>query len=338
GLESRSDIFSPGYFRVDLGGGDVVSGYAKALFRGEPEFADEVFEAKEDFSREIPLGEALSDSAEAFFADREGKTALLAGFPWFLDWGRDSLISARGLVATGMMKEAREVITAFASMERGGALPNMLRGADSSNRDTSDAPLWLAVAAFDLAEKEGGGFLKTDCGGRELLKVIESIAENYLKGTSNGISVDPESGLVFSPSHFTWMDTNFPAATPREGYPVEIQALWMRTLASLGSWTGDSRWGELSERASESFGRLFYLPDGGFLSDCLHARRGQGAFEALPDDHLRPNQLLAVTMGAVREARIAAGVVAACSELLVPGAMRSLADRPVEYGLSVIRD
>src|SRR5205085_2830551 len=99
-----------------------------------------------------------------------------------------------------------------------------------SNRDTSDAPLWFALACEELAEINGQAFYTAgvEPGGRTILEVLRSIAHSYITATPNGIRIEPSSGLVWSPSHFTWMDTNYPAATPREGYPIEIQALWIR--------------------------------------------------------------------------------------------------------------
>ena len=157
-----------------------------------------------------------------------------------------------------MITEVRELLVTFARFEDGGTLPNSIHGEDASNRDTSDAPLWFGVVCEDVAALLGDRaqeFYDTpvDVPGRRLRDVLRSIASGYLTGTRNGIQVDHASGLVWSPSHFTWMDTNHPAGTPREGYPVEIQALWirlLRQLAVLGSppWhvRGES-WADLFE-------------------------------------------------------------------------------------------
>ena len=145
-----------------------------------------------------------------------------------------------------------------------------------------------------------------------LLPTCRSIVDNYVKGTPNGIHVDAESGLVWSPSHFTWMDTNYPACTPRAGYPVEIQALWISALEFLGRR-------EQAERARESLKRLFRRERG--YCDCLDAPNGESAANARPDDAVRPNQLFLLTLGVVDDESI----IDATESLLVPGGIRSLA-------------
>lgn len=169
-----------------------------------------------------------------FIVKRDRENTIIAGYPWFLDWGRDTLIALRGLVKGEFETEAAAIIRQFACFEKDGTIPNVIRGLDDRNRDTSDAPLYLIVAARDYAEHHSNRILDASCGGRKLRDVLRSIVEPYRAGTPNGIVMDEESGLIFSPPHFTWMDTNFPAGTPREGYPIEIQALWYASLEFLG--------------------------------------------------------------------------------------------------------
>jgi predicted glycogen debranching enzyme len=151
-------------------------------------------------------------------------------------------------------------------------------------------------------------------------KTVESIISNYVKGTPNGIHVDGDSGLVWAPSHFTWMDTNYPACTPRVGYPVEIQALWISALRFLG-------YDELAARAKESVERYFKWEHG--YRDCLAAPEGEPAAEAVGEDTVRPNQLFLVTLGVLDDP----AVLRATEELLVPGGIRSLnAGHPLYRG------
>jgi glycogen debranching enzyme len=150
--------------------------------------------------------------------------------------------------------------------------------------------------------------------------------------------MDPDSALIFSPSHYTWMDTNHPAGTPREGYPIEIQALWFAALNFLAKIDDNPRWQKLSRQVQTSIKKLYTLPDRNYLADCLPASPGTPAKDATPDNALRPNQLFAITLGAVTDAQQALDILAAAECLLIPGAIRSLADQPVSPPLPVYRD
>jgi starch synthase (maltosyl-transferring) len=134
------------------------------------------------------------------------------------------------------------------------------------------------------------------------------------------------------------MDTNHPAGTPRGGYPVEIQALWYFALSFLAriDTPERSRWNKMARMVRRSIIEYFLLKKEGYLSDCLHAHSQESAGQAERDDALRPNQLLAVTMGAVTDIMVCRKIVTACEELLVPGAIRSLADRPVRRPLAIV--
>jgi glycogen debranching enzyme len=128
------------------------------------------------------------------------------------------------------------------------------------------------------------------------------------------------------------MDTNYPAGSPREGYPIEIQALWYAALTFLAAALPAPKAASWRTRASEvkqAIMRHYYEPERGYLSDCLHASPGTPAERATADTALRPNQLLALTLGAVSDASVRKAVLSACQCLLVPGAIRSLADQEV---------
>ncbi len=341
GLDPDSDLFSPGYFQFELTGGE------HALLTATMAESDGL---PDDFERRLidvtatelpgdrhPLDTALHAALQAYVVKRTPLKSVIAGYPWFLDWGRDALIAVRGMIAAGMTEAAREVLLQFGRFEENGTLPNMIQGQAAGNRDTSDAPLWFFTACHDLVRAEGSHrFLRQACGDRTVGETLLAMAKAVVKGTPNGVGMDPASGLVFSPTHFTWMDTNHPAGTPREGYPIEIQALWHAALRFLCRINGDEqRWAALADQVRESITRLFVLPDSGYLSDCLHASPGVPAQDAEPDDALRPNQLLVVTLGAVTDQALMQTVVLACRELIVPGAIRSLADRPLRRPLPI---
>jgi predicted glycogen debranching enzyme len=347
GLDPDSDLFSPGYFKALLKGGQQVTLVAE--ISGKPDFAALNMKplsqaparpsAFDDGSLKEPL-EILIHALDDFLVHRGELKSVIAGYPWFLDWGRDALIFSRGLIAAQKTGEVRAILKQFGQFEHQGTLPNMIRGNDAANRDTSDAPLWFILACAELIRVENSDdFLDTECAGRSIRQIIISIGQSYMTGTPNGIRTDPASGLVFSPAHFTWMDTDHPAGSPRQGYPIEIQALWyaaLGLLARVDRPENQNKWQQLFEKVQSSVMNLFRHRDLEFFSDCLHASSGQPAVEAVADDALRPNQILAITLGAVKDKQICRNILTACEELLVPGAIRSLADRPVKYPVEVV--
>jgi starch synthase (maltosyl-transferring) len=265
---------------------------------------------------------------------------VIAGYPWFLDWGRDSLICARGLLAAGMTEQVKQLLTIFGRFVKDGTLPNIIHGEDASNRDTTDAPLWYGIVCEEVAAILGVEFYQTkvDGTGRTLVDVLTDIASHYVSGTPNNIRMDAGSGFIWSPSHFTWMDTNFPAGTPREGYPVEIQVLWIRLLRQLERIANPNerkRWSDLAEQAQASLMKHFWLEDRGYLADLLIAKTGQTAASAVADNALRSNCLLAVSLGLLKGKAARRCVIAALRYLVVPGALRTLAPLPVAPPLPI---
>ncbi|MDL2269095.1 glycogen debranching enzyme N-terminal domain-containing protein [Desulfosarcina sp. OttesenSCG-928-A07] len=344
GQDPDSDLFSPGYFSGLLGGGNHEQ--IRAFVPPAPPVSPPAdllrktvrfFETTEVWEPPIP---ALEAALSQYVVKRDQYATVIAGYPWFLDWGRDTLIVVRGIIAAGRHTEALSIIQQFAVFEQNGTIPNMIRGTDTGNRDTSDAPLWLFRVCDELGTAMGHKtVLETDCGGRPLKAVLLSIARSIMAGTPNGIVMDKNSGLVFSPAHFTWMDTNYPAGTPREGYPIEIQALWYAALDYLARVDEEKEnaasWKALAEKVRRSIPDLFFRKDLGHLSDCLHAAPGTPAEKAIADDALRPNQLFALTLGAITDKALSESMLMACQSLLVPGAIRTLADRPVHPELAV---
>lgn len=349
GQVAHGDAFSPGWFELPLPPGAAVTltltahphspparlvAQAGAQREAASQQAVQRAGFNDDFGRQLAL------AAQAYVVRRDDGKTVIAGYPWFLDWGRDSLICARGLIAAGMTEDVRQLLKVFARFESDGTLPNTIHGENAANRDTSDAPLWFGVVCEELAAagEEDIYAMKVDQRGRSLADVLRAIAAGYLRGTPNGIRVDAESGLVWSPSHFTWMDTNHPAGTPREGYPVEIQALWIRLLRQLerlGATPEGAPWGERAARAESSLQTLFWLEDKGWYADVLLAGPGVPAREATPDDALRSNLLFPVSLGLVKGERARRCVEAAARWLVVPGALRSLAPLEVSVPLEI---
>jgi predicted glycogen debranching enzyme len=289
----------------------------------------------------LSVRDRLHVAARSFLVRRGDAKTVIAGYPWFLDWGRDTLIAARGLIAAGFADEVQQLLRVFGRFEHKGTLPNTIHGEDASNRDTSDAPLWYGIVCdeFAAAHPEVDVFgMRVGPGERTVRDVLGSIAAHYFSGTPNGIRVDPDSGLVWSPSHFTWMDTNHPAGTPREGYPVEIQALWIRLLRLLDRLdlkAAGTAWRDLAERALRSVEARFWLGEQGWYADVLRAPAGTPAASAQVDDALRSNSLFLIALGLVSGARAQRCVEAARQHLIVPGGLRSLAPLPVRLPLPI---
>jgi len=337
GQTGTGDAYSPGWFELPLPKGAEVTLVATA-------------ELDESIVQEIPAiprsqtgpqdwGERLKRAAGAYVVRRDSGKTVIAGYPWFLDWGRDSLICARGLLAAGMAAEVRQLLLTFARFEDRGTLPNTIHGNDVSNRDTSDAPLWFGMVCEMLAETDAA-FYQTPVNDarRTVADVLLSIAKFYFEGTPNGIHADPDSALIWSPSHFTWMDTNYPAGTPREGYPVEIQALWIRLLrqvARISPAAEAKKWQGLAERAMVSLEKLFWLEGPGWYADVLIGGSRVIARDAVIGDALRSNCLFLVSLGLVTGERARRCVAAAQKYLVVPGGLRTLAPLPVATPLPI---
>ena len=327
GQEPSGDLFSPGWISADLKIGEKVE-ITGAFFteeatpKGEAASSPLVSAAQNGISPFLTSGEdaasplartfaaSLRQSLELYIVKRDDLKTVVAGYPWFLDWGRDTFIFMRGMIAAGMADDALKILQAFAAFEENGTLPNIIYGKTAGNRDTTDAQLWFIRCVEEISSR-----LPTSASSPQILVDLRqscaSIVDNYIRGTPNGIHMDPESGLVWSPSHFTWMDTNYPACTPRVGYPVEIQALWISALRFLGR-------NELADKAQASVEKLFKWEFG--YRDCLAAPNGESAANATPEDTIRPNQLFLITLGVLKDKSI----LRATEELLVPGGVRSL--------------
>jgi predicted glycogen debranching enzyme len=344
GQTGSGDAYSPGWFELPLAKGAHIAltltaetGKTATTHRLA---APKPGEGGTSHSGRRTFEAQLVAAAKQFVVRRDDFKTVIAGYPWFLDWGRDSLICARGLLAAGLTDEVRQILLTFAKFEKDGTLPNTINGNDVSNRDTSDAPLWFAVACEDLDDRK---FFDqpVDENGRTIRDVLTSIAENYARGTPNGIHMDPDSALIWSPSHFTWMDTNYPAGTPREGYPVEIQALWirlLRLLEKISPKAGQKKWHDLAAHATASFEKLFWLEEQGWFADVLLGKANVIARDATVSDALRSNCLFAISLGLISGEKAKRCVAAAAKYLVVPGGLRTLAPLPVKTPLPVWRE
>jgi predicted glycogen debranching enzyme len=357
GQTGHGDAFSPGWFELPLTPDQPAHFVASAEKERPNKEAIESFAqsrinhhenllAQSNLDERDTWGRDLVKALETFVVKRDDGRTVIAGYPWFLDWGRDSLIAARGMLSAGMVEDVVKLLKVFGRFESHGTLPNTIHGENASNRDTSDAPLWYGVLCEETAALKGTDFYQTqvDSSGRTIREVLFRIAGGIMKGAPNGIRMDAHSGLVWSPSHFTWMDTNYPAGTPREGYPVEIQALWIRLLNHLTRLAEQDEttspphpymqpptqtWSHWLELAKSSFNRLFWLKEKGWPADVLIASKGTSAKDALRDQALRSNCLWTVSLGCLDQDKARSTVEAARKHLIIPGALRSLAPLPV---------
>ncbi|HUC71856.1 MAG TPA: amylo-alpha-1,6-glucosidase [Stellaceae bacterium] len=261
----------------------------------------------------------------------EGRS-VIAGYPWFGDWGRDTMISLPGLcLATGRFEAARLILETFAQFVDRGMLPNVFPGAGAvPEYNTADASLWFVEAWRAYVEATGD-----EAALRRTFPVLADIIGWHLKGTRYGIAVDPADGLLHAGQpgiQLTWMDARVDdwVVTPRIGKPVEINALWYNALVAIAGMAErigapSASYRLAAAEARQGFGR-FAQPDGNGLYDVLDGPHG-------PDPSLRPNQIFAVSLPASPlDPAMQRAVVEHCGRALVTSyGLRSLAPQEPGY-------
>ncbi len=225
------------------------------------------------------------------------RTTILAGYPWFADWGRDAFISLPGLLlSTGRFDEAKSVLTTFAAVADEGMIPNRFDDRSGTTYFNSvDASLWFINAAFQYLKASGDS--KTFI--QELMPAIRWIIDSYHKGTRFDIRADAD-GLITAGNNqtqLTWMDAKYDglAFTPRCGKAVEVNALWYNSLCLLAQFYIDrdaqnaKHYKSMADKVQKSFSELFWNESKGYLNDCILP-------DGLVDESLRPNQIFAVSL------------------------------------------
>ncbi|MFO1512875.1 MAG: amylo-alpha-1,6-glucosidase [Verrucomicrobiota bacterium] len=300
GLDDTEDLASPGRFEWDFSAGDAVwlltTADSPALARKRDLSVRRFYEClreNEKFRRsEFPS--RLHRAADDYIvAGRHGKT-IVAGYPWFTDWGRDTFIALRGLcLATGRLADARDILIAWANSVSEGMLPNLFpdHGAQPEYNSV-DASLWYVIAVHDLLQAAQGNNVVSAKDRRAFETAIVAILDGYSKGTRYGICMD-EDGLLSAGERgvqLTWMDAKVGewVVTPRAGKPVEVQALWLNALRIASEF--EDRWFEVYERGLKSFRDKFWNKTAGCLYDVVDANHRPGEVEAA----FRPNQIFAV--------------------------------------------
>jgi len=347
GYDARGHLWSPGYFQIRLQPGEeatlVASTEPWEVVDAHPPDAVETAERARRWglvrNAPAPLRDDMPElvfAADQFIVEPVGRVAaagdeirtVIAGYHWFTDWGRDTMISLEGLcLLTGRHREAGSILRMFAHHVRAGLIPNLFPDGDSEGLyHTADATLWFFHAI---------GRYEHHTGDREtlrlLLPVLAEIVERHVAGTRFGIGADPADGLLRAGApglQLTWMDAKVDdwVVTPRRGKPVEINALWYQALCLLDEWAAKEGFAialdlaALRETVRESFNRRFWYGPGSYLFDVVDSEDGGD------DATLRPNQVLAVSLprAVLRPDRWRPVVETVGRHLLTPVGLRTL--------------
>src|SRR5713101_2523201 len=335
GLDDTEDLASPGEFSWPLSG---PGEQAVWIFRASPagsreaSTADEVVTLESDARaaerrRREAFPTLLDRAADAYLVHRGAGRTIVAGYPWFTDWGRDTFIAVRGLcLATGRLADARDILVKWAGTVSEGMLPNRFPDhGEAPEFNSVDASLWYVVAADELMQLDRATTkLLTSEQRRALESAVTQIVGGYAGGTRFGIRMDAD-GLLSAgvPGvQLTWMDARVGdrVITPRVGKPVEIQALWLNALSVASRL--EPAWRELFEKGRRSFCERFWNEELGRLADVVDVDHIPGT----RDDTFRPNQILAVgglPVALVDEKRGRRIVDAVEQHLLTPVGLRS---------------
>jgi predicted glycogen debranching enzyme len=361
GYEATGDLWSPGYFRMTLepqGSATVVASTEpwevvdaldpETAVRAERVRRQRLLATAHPAARTGPAAELVL-AADQFVVTPAGRLAdtaliratgdeartIIAGYHWFTDWGRDTMINLEGLtLLTGRQQEAGYILRTFAHYVRDGLIPNMFpEGTREGLYHTADASLWYfhAIDRYLRATGDRGTL-------RLLLPTLVSIIDHHVRGTRFGIGVDPADGLLRQGEagyQLTWMDAKVEdwVVTPRRGKAVEINALWYNALRLLQAWLGQEHGPDaerpLAARADQvriAFNARFWYPDGGYLYDVVDGEKGD-------DWACRPNQVFAISLAhpVLVEPRWAQVLAVVRERLLTPVGLRTLAPDHPDY-------
>jgi predicted glycogen debranching enzyme len=341
GLDAEEDLYSPLLLRFDLeenASATIIASTSEHAAMEAHRLREQEIQRRSHIVRhapaEDPFAKLLTAAADQFIVARGDQTSVIAGYPWFGDWGRDTMISLPGLtLVTGRFDEARNILRAFARNIDQGMLPNSFPDSgEKPEYNTADATLWMFHAVHELLRYTGD----YDFVRAELYQPLAEIIAWHERGTRYGIHLDSD-GLLHAGEpgvQLTWMDAKLGdwVVTPREGKAVEIQALWynaLRVMEQLASRFNEheasSRYGLLAERARARFTEAFWNESAGCLYDVVS---GEGT-----DGSIRPNQIFAVSLPyPLLASDQALRVVEVVEwELLTPFGLRTLSPRDPRY-------
>src|SRR5882724_11507211 len=341
GLDFSEDLFNPLALSFDLRlrhQALVIASTERRDVAQVAEYRQAEIKRRRIAATSLPVEDAfaqdLAAAADQYIVSRADQKTVIAGYHWFSDWGRDTMIALPGLtLPTGKHEVARSILCTFAQHVDQGMLPNRFPDAgDTPEYNTVDATLWFFEAARAYLAYTGDLEFLRD----ELYPVFADIISWHVRGTRFAIKVDA-SGLLSSGEpgvQLTWMDAKVGdwVVTPRRGKPVEIQALWYNALCimedlarKLGDEASQKRYRNMATVASWSFNRLFWNENTGCLYDVTNG--------APPDPSIRPNQIFAVSLThSMLSPERALSVVEKVKEhLLTPYGLRSLAPSDPQY-------
>jgi len=339
GLDCDEDLAAPGIWRFDLGAGPaiwVASATTPGAALPEAVTAEAYFasSSRRERARRNAFATPLERAADSYLVARGQGRTVIAGYPWFGDWGRDTFIALRGLcLATRRFEEARDILVEWSNVVSEGMLPNLFPdGNGTPEYNSVDASLWYVIAASELLNHPEGARLLSSADRHALESALLAIVSGYARGTRFGIRRDTDGLLACGQPgvQLTWMDAKVGdfVVTPRIGKPVEIQALWINALSAVRHLSSEfSGW---LETARASFEARFWNERGGSLYDVIDVDHEPGRVDAA----LRPNQIFAAgglpfTVLAPDRARRVLDVVE--RELWTPLGLRSLAPSDPAY-------
>lgn len=339
GLDFYEDLFNPLVLLYDLSKRHpaiVIASTQPYQARDAGKLRKEEQKRRESVRAGVPIDDplvaALTVAADQFLVRRGDDWTVIAGYPWFTDWGRDTMIALPGLTLfTGREAIAKSILSNFARHTDMGMIPNrFLDSGDASEFNNVDGTLWFFEAARAYADVTGDyDFLEG------LFPLFEKIIYFHIKGTRYNIKMT-ENALLYSGSpgvQLTWMDAKVGdwVVTPRSGKPVEIQALWYNALKimedlarRLGKEEHQKKYSTLSSLALWTFNRIFWNKEKNCLYDVVNGS---------PDDSIRPNQILAVSLhySMLSLDRARAVVERVEQELLTPVGLRTLSPSDPNY-------
>jgi predicted glycogen debranching enzyme len=338
GQDHIEDLFQPGRFVIDIAKPAAITVWASTDPVESMDWDAELSKREGRATRTStalspgsgaavsPVAQKLIRAADDFIVARKNPdgsigSTVIAGYPWFADWGRDTMISLPGLfLTTGRFEQARDVLTLFGSYVSQGMIPNKFDDyTNEPSYNTVDASLWYVHSCFEYLKASSDH----DTFERKLLPACRAIIEGYSQGTRYGIRMDPADGLITqgdATTQLTWMDAkcNDVAFTPRQGKAVEINALWYNALKLL-------REEALAARVKQSFAKVFWISPFRGLYDVINGPQ--------KDARIRPNQVFAVSLphSALSDEQQHAVVEVVRRELLTPYGLRTLAPSDPQF-------